>query len=99
MDRRLSSLLGAGFGLVLFLAIALLPAMLYGGYAGVLLASGIFGSPITPTLAVKTVIIGGMILGTLSVASLFTVVGAVIGGGVYTLTSLSDMLKPSKLEN
>lgn len=99
MDRKLSSLIGAGAGLVLFLAVALLPAMLYGGYAGVLLASGIFGSPITPTLLVRTVIIGGMILGTLSVASLFTVIGAVLGGGVYSLTSLSEMLKPSKSVN
>jgi hypothetical protein len=98
MDRKLSSLIGAGAGLVLFLAIALLPALLYGGYAGVLLASGIFGAPISPTLAVRTIIVGGMILGTLSVASLFTVAGAVLGGGFYSLASLGEALKSAKSE-
>lgn len=98
MDRKLSSLIGAGAGLVLFLAVALLPALLYGGYAGVLLAGGIFGNPITPTLAVRTIIIGGMILGTLSVASLFTVVGAVLGGGFYSLASIGEVLKTVKTE-
>ena len=34
------SIVGAAVGLALFLAIALLPALLYGGYAGVLLAGG-----------------------------------------------------------
>ena len=98
MNRKLSTLIGAGIGLVLFLAIAMLPAMLYGGYAGVLLASGIFGTPIQAGFLVNTIIIGGMVLGTLAVASLFTVMGAVLGGGIYSLTSLGDLLKFQKAE-
>jgi hypothetical protein len=98
MNRKLSSLIGAGIGLVVFLAIAMLPAMLYGGYAGVLLASGIFGTPIQAGFLVNTIIIGGMILGTLAVASLFTVIGAVVGGGVYSLTSLSELVRFQKAE-
>ena len=46
MQSKTPSLIGAGIGLALFLAVALLPAMLYGGYAGVLLAGGIFGTPL-----------------------------------------------------
>lgn len=92
MNRRTSTLIGAGIGLALFLAVAMLPAMLYGGYAGVLLASGIFGTPLTPTFLVRTLIIGGMVLGTFGVASLFTVVGAAIGGGVSVLTDIPAQL-------
>lgn len=88
MNNKLFSLIGAGVGLVLFLAVAMLPAMLYGGYAGVLLASGIFGAPIQPTFLVRTLIVGGMILGTLGVASLFTVLGAAAGGAVGALANL-----------
>jgi hypothetical protein len=77
--KKTLSLVGSLLGLAFFLAIALLPALLYGGYAGVLLAGGIFGAPLEPTLLVKTMIIGGMILGTLAVGSLFAVAGAALG--------------------
>ena len=53
MNRKTPSIIGAAVGLALFLAIALLPALLYGGYAGVLLAGGIFGTPIQATFLVR----------------------------------------------
>jgi len=92
MNRKTSSIIGAGIGLALFLAIAMLPAMLYGGYAGVLLAGGIFGTPIQSTFLVRSIIIGGMVLGTVGMASLFTVAGAAIGGGLNILVSLGNVL-------
>jgi hypothetical protein len=85
MTRKTSTLIGAGVGLALFLAIALLPALLYGGYAGVLLASGIFGAPVKATLAVRALIVFGMVLGVTSVASLFAVAGAAAGAAVSIL--------------
>lgn len=80
------ALIGSGIGLALFLAVALLPAILYGGYAGVMLASGIFGTPIAPTLAVRALIVFGMVMGVAGVGSLFTVVGACIGSALEALT-------------
>ena len=53
MTRKSFTLIGAAVGLALFLAIALLPSLLYGGYAGVLLAGGIFGTPVKATLLVR----------------------------------------------
>ena len=79
------SLIGVGFGLALFVAIALLPSLLYGGYAGVMLASGIFGAPLTATLPVKMLIVFGMTLGVLACASLFAVSGAVVGSAFDAL--------------
>lgn len=87
MNRKTPTLIGAAIGLVTFLAIALLPALLYGGYAGILLASGIFGTPVTPTFAVRALVIFGMVLGVLSVGSLFAVAGAVVGAAVSSLTT------------
>ncbi len=85
-QNKLFTLVGAGIGLALFLAIALLPAVLYGGYAGLLLAGGIVGTPVTPTFFVKGLIIFGMVLGVTGIASLFAVLGAVAGAAVGALT-------------
>ncbi len=86
MTRKSATLIGAAVGLALFAAIALLPALLYGGYAGVLLAGGIFGTPIHATIAVRALIVFGMVLGVTGVGALFAVGGAVAGAAVAVLT-------------
>ena len=80
------TLVGAGIGLALFLALGLLPSVLYGGYAGVLLAGGIFGTPVEATALVRVFIIGGMVIGVAACASLFAALGAAAGAGVAALT-------------
>src|SRR5512139_2637481 len=80
--NKTPALIGAGIGLATFLAVALLPAMLYGGYAGVLLAGGIFGTPVTASLAARALIVFGMVLGVTAVGSLFAVAGAAAGAAV-----------------
>jgi hypothetical protein len=84
-QSKIPSLVGAGIGLALFLAVALLPAMLYGGYAGVLLAGGIFGTPLHATFLVRGLIVFGIVLGVVAVGSLFAVAGAAAGAGVGAL--------------
>ncbi len=81
-SKKLPALVGAGVGLALFLAVALLPALLYGGYAGVLLAGGIFGTPVTASFGVRALIVFGMVLGVTAIGSLFAVAGAAIGAAV-----------------
>ena len=80
------ALVGAGVGLVTFLAVALLPSILYGGYAGLLLAGGIVGTPVQATMLVRALIVFGMVLGVTGIASLFAVMGAVAGAAVGALT-------------
>ena len=84
-SKKIPTLIGSGIGLAAFLAVALLPAMLYGGYAGVLLAGGIVGTPVKATLLVRGLIVFGMVLGVVSVAALFAVGGAVAGAAVSIL--------------
>jgi hypothetical protein len=86
MNRKTPSIVGAAVGLALFLAIALLPALLYGGYAGVMLAGGIFGTPVVPTFAVRALIVFGMVMGVTGVGALFAVGGAVAGAAVGVLS-------------
>ena len=88
-NTKLPAVIGAGIGLIAFLAVALLPALLYGGYAGVLLAGGIFGTPVTASFAVKALIIFGMVLGVTAVAALFAVAGAAAGAAVGALLKVA----------
>ena len=81
-NSKVPALIGAGIGLATFLAIALLPALLYGGYAGVLLAGGIFGTPVVASIGVRALIVFGMVLGVTAVGSLFAVAGAAAGAAV-----------------
>ena len=85
MTRKTPTLIGAAVGLALFLAVALLPALLYGGYAGVLLAGGLFGTPLQATLLARALIVFGMVLGVTALASLFTVAGAAAGAAISIL--------------
>ncbi len=94
MTRRTCTLIGAAVGLALFLAVALLPALLYGGYAGVLLAGGIFGTPVQATLPVRALIVFGMVLGVTGVAALFAIGGAAAGAAVAVL--LGVPVSPSR---
>jgi len=89
MNKKISTLVGSGIGLALFLAIGLLPSMLYGGYAGLLLAGGIFGTPVVPTLLPRALIVFGMVMGVVGVGSLFAVAGAVAGAAVGALTGIT----------
>lgn len=83
---RTFTLVGAGIGLALFLALGLLPSVLYGGYAGVLLAGGLFGTPVESTILVRVFIIAGMVVGVAACAALFGVAGAAAGAGIAALT-------------
>ncbi len=76
---KTAALAGSGVGLALFLWIGLLPALVYGGYAGLLLAGGIYGTPVPPGLLPSALIVFGMILGVLGTAALFAVAGAAAG--------------------
>ncbi len=97
MNKKIPTLVGAGIGLAAFLAVALLPALLYGGYAGLLLAGGIFGTPVAATFLPRALIVFGMVMGVVAVGSLFAVVGAVAGATVGALTSVTTR-KPAAQE-
>jgi hypothetical protein len=85
MTRKTYSLVGAGVGLASFLALGLLPALLYGGYAGVMLASGLLGAPVQATPLVRGLVVLGMVLGVLAAGALFTIGGAAAGAAVGAL--------------
>ncbi|HEY7724160.1 MAG TPA: hypothetical protein VH880_02410 [Anaeromyxobacteraceae bacterium] len=86
MTRRTLTVAGAAVGLAAFLAAGLLPSLVYGGYAGVMLAGAILGTPVAATFAVRALVVLGMVAGVLLVGGLFTVAGAAAGAAVAALT-------------
>lgn len=90
---------GGVIGLTLFLIIGLLPSIVYGGYAGVVLSSGIFGPTMNPSVATKLLILFGIITGVLSTAGLFTVLGAISGTATFSLAEKFSRNEKSVTEN
>jgi hypothetical protein len=85
------ALVGAAIGFSLFLVFALVPSLVYGGYAGLLLAGGIFGNPVPAILAARGLVGFGMILGVVATSSVFTVAGAVASSLVAHLVVAGEM--------
>lgn len=83
------ALTGAAVGFALFLGVALLPALTYGGYAGLLLATGIFGAPVQPGLFTTGLVVFGMALGVFGTAAFFAVAGAAAGSAIAHLATLA----------
>ena len=81
------ALVGAAVGFALFLGIALLPALMYGGYAGLMLAGGIFGEPVHPGILSSGLVVFGMVLVVFGTAAIFTVAGAAAGSLVGHIAS------------
>ena len=80
--NKMVAVAGAAVGIALFLAIGLLPAVLYGGYAGLLLGTGIFGAPLPEHIFARGLVAFGSLLGVFATAAVFAVAGAAAATGL-----------------
>ncbi len=85
--NKIVAVAGAAVGIALFLAIGLLPAVLYGGYAGLLLAGGIFGTPLPEHVFARGLVAFGSLLGVFATAAVFAVSGAAVASGLGHLAA------------
>jgi hypothetical protein len=76
---------GGVVGLVTFLFVGLLPSIVYGGFAGVTMASSILGGPADGSLLGRGLVVFGMVVGLLGAGGVFIVIGAALGAGAYGL--------------
>ncbi len=77
--------IGGMVGLVTFLVVGLLPSLLYGGYAGVILGSAIFGTPIHENIFAQATVLLGVVSGVLAIGGVFVLGGAILATGAYGL--------------
>ena len=86
--RKISvTVYGAMVGLVTFLVAGLLPSLLYGGYAGLVLGGAIFGTPIHESVFAQATVIIGVISSVLVTGGVFVLGGAILATGVHGLFS------------
>ena len=90
---------GGVFGLVVFLAIGLLPSLVYGGFAGTTLAAGLLGHSIDASLVGRAIVLFGMIVGLLATAGVFVVIGAVTGAAAHAGTKALKAQVVSKVRS
>jgi|SRR5690349_24648880 hypothetical protein len=88
---------GAAVGIILFLAVGLLPALMYGGYAGLMLADGIFGTPLPQHIFARGLVGFGMLLGVFATAAIFAVAGAVAASALGHMIAAASREPPAKL--
>ncbi len=80
--------IGGVMGLALFIGVGLLPSLLYGGYAGLILGSAIFGTPIHESVFGQATVVLGVISGVLAIGGIFVLGGAILATGAYGLVSV-----------
>jgi hypothetical protein len=85
MTMNRAAKIGALVGLVLFLCAGLIPASLYGGYMGTMMATTLFGPITTANWVTQIIIAGGVCLGICATLSLFLILGALLGAGSYSV--------------
>jgi hypothetical protein len=86
-------------GLAVFVAVGLLPSLLYGGYAGVLLGSAIFGTPIHENVLAQATVVLGVLAGVLTLGGIFVLGGAILATGIYgTVSGLARMRREEEAE-
>jgi len=87
--QHLFPLFGGFGGLVAWSLIALMPSLVYGGFAGLSLAHGVLGGHAAEgSLTERAAVAFGMLVGGLAVAAIFAVLGAVCGAGLWALKEL-----------
>ena len=82
--------IGGIIGLVIFIVVGLLPSLVYGGYAGILLAQAIFTGPIHLSILSQITVVFATLLGVLSVGGLFILIGAISIAGIGNLLSINN---------
>ena len=91
---------GAATAFALFLLTGLIPSLVYGGYAGLMVASVFYGPGGATELGARLLTGGGMVLGCFAVLSLYLVVGALLGKLVgAVLRRLEPVVKPTAVED
>ncbi|MCK6545689.1 hypothetical protein L6R52_07465 [Myxococcota bacterium] len=71
--------LGGFFGLAYFLAFAVKPAFIYGGFLGVIVSSALHGGPVGGDLSTRLLSAAGMLLGVVATGALLVAFGYLAG--------------------
>jgi len=87
---KIGTKIGAAIGGIGFLIFGIMPGFFFGSYGALLVMNHLLGAPVEPTVLVRVVVAGGILLGIVCVASVSIVTGAIVGTGIgYLLEAVS----------
>jgi hypothetical protein len=89
---------GAMIGGVVFLIFGIVPAFHYGGMGTVILLSKLAGGPLEFTLALRMIVVFGVLLGMFCLGSVSIVLGAITGTASGYLVSALSPAVPHRAE-
>ena len=93
MNRKHYTLIGSAIGIAAFIAVGLTASIAWGGYAGRLLAEGIFGHGGDSIIA-SALVVFGSIMAVVGVGGLFAVGGAAVGAAVAAIVRAAPEHEP-----
>jgi len=76
---KIGTKIGAGLGIIAFLAFGIVPGFYFGSYGTLILLSHLAGGPVEPTTIVRMVTVVGIMLGIFCVGAVSIVLGSVFG--------------------
>lgn len=83
---RIGRNIGAVVGIIVFLVFGIVPGFYFGSYGVLTALTHLFGGPVEPNIAVRVLLVVGVVLGIFCVGAVSVVVGSVFGTVVGYLT-------------
>ena len=90
---------GAVLGVVAFLIFGIIPGFHYGGYGMLMLLGKLAGGPLEMTLAIRLLLVLGILLGILCIGFASIVIGSVFGTIAGYVVNAVGFLREPEMEN
>jgi hypothetical protein len=90
--------IGAVLGGVAFLIFGIVPGFHYGGYGTMMLLSKLAGGPLDMTLGIRILVVLGVLLGIVCLASMSIVLGSILGSAAGAVVKVFSPAETAETE-
>jgi hypothetical protein len=95
---KVGTKIGAGIGIVAFLAFGIVPGFYFGSFGTLVLLSHLVGGPVEPTTIVRMVTVVGIMLGIFCTGAVSIVLGSVFGTAMGYIVDVVGGISKAKIE-
>jgi len=96
---KVGTKIGAGIGIVAFLALGIMPGFYFGSYGTLVLLNHLMGGPVEPTTVVRMVTVVGIMLGIFCTGAVSIVLGSVFGTAMGYVVDVVGGISKAKIED
>ena len=95
---KVGTKIGAGIGIVAFLAFGIIPGFYFGSYGTLVLLSHLMGGPVEPTTIVRMLTVTGTMLGIFCTGAVSIVLGSVFGTAMGYVVDVVGGISKAKIQ-